>query len=253
MRTSARWTTAFLLLAAGGCASTSQPVTEEPPPPAVEPEPERDPDPAPSGPTPADLAALEEGIARLEIMLLARDVQVAELQTQLDQTRRELVRNMAMLQSQASRAEAASGMAEAETAREALARVLDGTETPEFARVGDLIDESTREFNRENYAGALYLANEARTLARTARSLAGSSDDGSLAPGEEAFALPVPLQTVSRSNIRSGPGLGHEILFTLDPGTELTGRAHTNQWLRVLDGQGREGWIFHTLVSAVPR
>src|SRR5437762_13510261 len=64
--------------------------------------------------------ALEQRAARLELKLLEQEAQVAELQNRLDDARREVVRAMAKLQSLATRAEAASGMAEAEIALQAL-------------------------------------------------------------------------------------------------------------------------------------
>lgn len=192
---------------------------------------------------------LEDQIARMQIELIERDVQIAGLVEQLDGTRQELVRTMAKLQSQASRAEAASGMAEAEIALEALGQIPGGREMPEFAQAGQRLAESTDEFNVDNFGGALYLATEARSLARTGQSRLRSGDGVSLHEGEALFALPVPLQTVGRSNVRGGPGLGFEILYTLEGGAVLVGQSHTNQWVRVLDDGGREGWIFHTLVT----
>jgi uncharacterized protein YgiM (DUF1202 family) len=73
--------------------------------------------------------------------------------------------------------------------------------------------------------------------------------------GEVRFALPLSLETVRRSNVRKGPGLSFEILYTASAGTALVGRSHTEEWVRVTDEQGREGWIFHSLVrnrSQVP-
>lgn len=191
---------------------------------------------------------LEDEISRMEIQLLERDVQLEELTAQLDAARQEVVRNMAKLQSQASRAEAASGMAEAEIALEALARTPGAQSLPEYEEAQALVEEGTGEFDAENYGGALYLATQARTLARSGqgRLLAGG---GSLQPGESLFALPVPLRTLSRSNVRDGPGLHARVLFTLDGGSALVGQSYTSQWVRVIDSEGREGWIFHTLVT----
>lgn len=192
---------------------------------------------------------LEDQIARLQIQLLESDVVLVEMSEQLDLTRQELVRNLAKLQSQASRAEAASGMAEAEIALVALGQMTGGTDLPEFAQAESRIAESTAEFNMDNYGGALYLATVARSLARGARSRLGGGGGSSLQEGESLFALPVPLQTISRSNVREGPGLGATVLFTLEGGTLLIGQSYTNQWVRVVDEEGREGWIFHTLVT----
>lgn len=192
-------------------------------------------------------AQLEDRVASLQIQLLERDVLLSDLQDQLDATRLELVRNMARLQTQASRAEAASGMAEAQIALSTLGRAAGASSLPELARAQELFDQSSTEFENDNYGGALYLATEARTTARAGQTRLGGG--GALVTGEELFAVPVPLRTTGRSNIRSGPGLEFDIVYTAESQAELTGQSHTSQWVRVVDDQGREGWVFHTLVA----
>ena len=54
---------------------------------------------------------------------------------------------------------------------------------------------------------------------------------------------------MGRANVRRGPGLNNEVLFTLDAAAELVGQSYTSQWIRVVDAEGREGWIFNTLVT----
>ena len=196
---------------------------------------------------------LESQVARLQIQLLERDVQLQGVQGQLAAARQEVVRNMAKLQSQASRAEAASGMAEAEIALEALGRTPSGRELAEFSQAEALVSESTAEFNGENYGGALYLATQARTFARTGQSRLRSGAGASLQAGESLFAVPVPLETARRSNVRDGPGLSFDVLFTLDASTPLMGQSYTSQWVRVVDDEDREGWVYHNLVTGRSR
>jgi len=191
-------------------------------------------------------AELEDRVALLQIQLLERDVQLRDLQDQLDQTRLELVRNMARLQTQATRAEAASGLSEADIALSTLRRA-GGESLPEYERAQELFEQSSREFSNENYGGALYLATEVRTAVRSGQARLGA---GSLLADEALFAVPVPLQTTGRSNVRSGPGLNFGVVFTAEADTPVTGQSHTSQWVRVVDQEGREGWIFHTLVTS---
>ena len=198
-------------------------------------------------------AQLQEQVARLQIQLLERDVQLQGTQEQLAETRQEVVRNLAKLQSQASRAEAASGMAEAEIALQALARTSGGDDLPEYSEAQSLIVESSTEFSAENYGGALYLATQARTLVRGGQTRLSASGGESLRVGETLFAIPVPLQTARRANVRSGPTLEAEVQFTLEGAAPLTGQSYTSQWVHVVDDQGREGWIFHTLVTGRSR
>src|SRR6267143_449579 len=94
----------------------------------------------------------------------AHEAQIDALQERLDDARQEVVRAMAKLQTLATRAEAASAIAEAEIALQPLQAA--GTRAaPEYAQARRLLDQSTVEFNKSNYGGALYLASQAKSLA----------------------------------------------------------------------------------------
>ena len=136
------------------------------------------------------------------------------------------------------------------TERRSFGRRDGGDALAEFTDARALIAEGSNEFTAENYGGALYLATQARTLVRSAQSRLGAVGDRSLQAGETLFSIPVSLRTVSRSNVRGGPGMNFDVQFTLDPGVGVVGQSYTSQWVRVVDGQGREGWVFHTLLTA---
>ena len=190
---------------------------------------------------------LEARIDELELRLLEAHAQQLEVQARLDDARREVVRAMAKLQSQATRAEAASGMAEAEIALQALPPTA---ATPTAAEAARLMKEATAEFDEQNYGGALYLANEAKNAAAAARSQI--AEQVSARPSERSFAVPLPLQTTSSANVREGPGVSFAVLFVLPNGAPLTGNSAAQQWLRVTDDSGRPGWISRTLIRVRP-
>ena len=194
-------------------------------------------------------AELEQRVATVQLQLLERAAQVEELQRQLDAARREVVRAMARLQTLASRAEAASAMAEAEIGVEAVIGAAGDEEVPDAAQARQLLALSAAEFASENYGGALYLASQARSVARAGEYRLASTDLGDRQPTEVLFALPVPLQTARRSNVRTGPGLAFRVLFTVDAATPVVGHSYTERWVRINDDQGRDGWIFHALVT----
>jgi SH3-like domain-containing protein len=123
---------------------------------------------------------------------------------------------------------------------------------PELTRADELFRQSSVEFANENYGGALYLATQVRTLVRAGQTRLRGRGEGALAAGETVFAVPVPLNTTGRANVRAGPGTNFAVAFTLDPSTAVTGQSYTSQWIRVVDGQSREGWIFNTLVTSRP-
>src|SRR5437773_11338444 len=133
--------------------------------------------------------ALESRAARLELKALEQEAQVDELQSRLDDARREVVRAMAKLQSLATRAEAASGMAEAEIALQAL-RTANGNNaaaSPEYSQGSRLLQLATAEFDQQNYAGALYLATEAKNAAAAGQGRVGGDDRQTTRKGEVPF------------------------------------------------------------------
>jgi len=188
---------------------------------------------------------LDRRVARLELHALEREAQVAELQTRLDDARDEVVRTMAKLQSLSSRAEAASGIAEAEVAlgglRGRTAAQADATE------VSRLVQQASAEFNKSNFGGAFYLASQAKARTAAARGrLAGTATTPRA--GEVTFAVPIRIKTISRGNVREGPGTNTAIAFAVESSASFTAFAMTDDWIRVVDDSGKSGWIFRTLV-----
>jgi hypothetical protein len=220
-----------------------------------------EPAPAPVATTPARVVTetvtvrdhdLEQRVSRQDLQLLDKDAQIEELQTQLDEARREVLRSMAKVQTLATRAEAASAMAEAEIALQTLRRSAGGQAAPEVAKAAKLYAEASDQFNKQNYGGALWLANQAKTQAGLGRRRFTGADSAALRPGEQLFAVPLRLQTVGRSKLREGPGTGYRSLVTLEGGRPLTAFSFVDQWMRVSDDSGRSGWVFYNLVRKRP-
>jgi hypothetical protein len=190
---------------------------------------------------------LDKRVSRLELQLLARDAQIEDLQVRLEDTRAEVVRAMAKLQSVASRAQAASAMAEAEVALQTMKSGVT-SDPPEAVQVTRLVRQSATEFDKANYGGALYLANQAKTVASSYRGRLGVNREGAR-PGETLFAVPIKLKTTSRGNVREGPGTSFPVSFTADPGSSIIGYSYADEWVRISDDGGRTGWIHQTLVA----
>ncbi len=214
------------------------------PPPALAATAASPPPPEPAAPD----AALERRVAELELQVLEKDQQIVELQTRLDDARREVVRSMARQQSLATRAEAASGIAEAELALQS----LPATAPPQAAaEISDLMRLSSVEFDKANFGGALYLANQAKSAATAARGQPVTAD-GSSRPSERVLALPLNLATKTSANVRSGPGTRFAVLFTLPAEASVVAYSSADQWLQVADDAGRRGWISQSLIRGRP-
>lgn len=181
---------------------------------------------------------------------MEKEAQVDELQTRLEDARDEVVRTMAKLQTLASRAEAASAMAETDVALQALRATAagGGQQFPEIAQAAKLQQQSNAEFNKQNFGGALYLANQAKAIALRGRSRAAANRTPSR-PGETPFALPLRVKVASRGNVREGPGTSFGISYAVAPGMLLTAYSYADDWVRVSDDGGRSGWIFRPLVT----
>lgn len=191
---------------------------------------------------------LDKRVARLDLLLLAKDAQVEDLQSKLEDTRAEVVRAMAKLQTVASRAQAASAMAEAEVSLQSLKSGAE-QDSPEAQQVTKLVRQSATEFDKQNYAGALYLANQAKTLSSSYRGRLAMGTREGTRPGETPFAKPIRLQMTTRGNVREGPGTNFPVSFAVEPGTMLTGYSYAEEWIRISDETGRSGWVFRSLVN----
>jgi hypothetical protein len=188
-------------------------------------------------------------LAQLEAEVLQRDARIQLLEERLEDARREVVRTMARMQSVASRAEAASGIAEAELALRTLRATAGRRPAPETSQVEHLLQLSGGEFDKANYGGAMYLASQARTIAGQGTERLQSADATGARPGETPFEAPLRLRTSARANLREGPGTGFAIVFTLDKDQPLTGQSYVEGWVRVSDATGRSGWIARSLVE----
>ncbi len=209
------------------------------------------------------LAKREDNIAKLQLQLLERDAQIKQLeerlnsqQEMLDEAIQEVVRAKAKLRSLESKAEAASGIAEAEIAVKALKAQLAGqTRNTEFIKAQELLKMSAQEFKKENYGGAVYLTSQAKGHIRAGQIRLEGREK--VAPikrlppirGEVFFALPLPLQVLRTSNLRKQPDRESKVITTLEKGTPLIGYSYKDKWVRVTSEDGAYGWVFQTLVG----
>ena len=141
-------------------------------------------------------------------------------------------------------------MAETEIALKILkTQQTESEEDPELMQAEQLLKMSAKEFKKENYGGALYLTNQAKSRIRIAQMRLVDKDKEVPVPGEVLFALPLPLQVIKTSNIRKGPGLEFKVIATVKPNTQLIGYSYKGSWVRVRGEKDLKGWIFQNLVS----
>jgi hypothetical protein len=205
----------------------------------------------------AEIARLRQENSQQSLRLLERDTLITQLeehllsqQRVLDDTVQEVVRVKAKQRSLESRAEAASEMAEAEIALKSLRDEPAAANRPELGKAERLLSMATKEFENQNFGGALYLIGQAKTQIKIGTMKGQREDPVAGLDGEIPFAVPIPLTVNTRSNLREGPGREFKVLVTLDEGTRITGYSTRGSWLHVESEAGLSGWIHFSLVSA---
>jgi SH3-like domain-containing protein len=59
---------------------------------------------------------------------------------------------------------------------------------------------------------------------------------------------PAVVVKSARANVRSGPGTGHPIVFTVEKGVPFRVLGRQGQWIRIRHADGDEGWVHENLV-----
>jgi uncharacterized protein YgiM (DUF1202 family) len=238
-----RFTVLLFAAAAIGCASKSQPATSTPTPvvtPAV----------VETVTVTARDPEMERELGRTRVQLLERNARISELDRRLNEATTELVRAMARLRTLATRAEAASAIAEAEVMVQQL-RGRAGTQAPpELAQAESELRGASRAFDAENFGGAVYLATQAKRAATAGRGRLAESGGASMRAGERAFALPVPLSTTAAANLREAPSSAAAVVARINAGTALTAYSYEQEWLKVATAEGVSAWVHQSVVRS---
>lgn len=239
---------AIILLAAAGIACAGTPPAAAPTPVVAAPAPRA----APVRVAPETIAVrdpeMEREFARTKVQLLERTAQLADMDRRLGEATTEVVRAMARLRTLATRAEAASAMAEAEVTLQQLRGRAGQQGAPEVAQAEAALREGSRAFDAENFGGAVYLATQAKRAATAGRGRIAEGASTSTRSGERAFVVPVPLTTTTRANLRAAPNGSAAVVTTAAVGTAFTAYAYEQDWLRVTIADGRTAWVHQSVV-----
>lgn len=199
----------------------------------------------------AILAQESEGkLARLHLLALEKDIQIKELNMRLEEAMLEVVRTKAKLRSVETKAEAVSALAEGEVALKTRKGSVSGEENDEKSmKVEELLKASTQELKKENYSGALYLTIQAKTLIRDDQQRSKDRGKKAMMAGEIPFAMPLPLQAISPTKVKDGPGLDSKAIFGVQQGTPIVGYSFKGPWVYVRTEDGRRGWVYYKQVD----
>ena len=196
-------------------------------------------------------------IARLRRLLDEKDAEVAVLrrhhtaqERRLDDASKEVVRTRSKLLVLAGEADAAAEQAEAEIALRSLRDRFNPTAfQPELFQAQGLLAASANAFQAGDYANAVKLAGEAKQFVALAEDRMTHSSRTSAAADEVAFNAAVQLRVRVRSNVRAAPSRASYRVAVLEPNVFVLARAFRGRWVRVQTEEGREGWVFHSLLD----
>jgi hypothetical protein len=228
--------------------------------------PERPAEPAPSAPRnetretphPAAPAAdpRDRQVAQIQLRLLAREADVARLQSEIEETRQrlddailEIVRSKAKLGSLGSRAEAATALSEAELLLASLRREK-GASPSDLASAQKMIELGNQEFRNGNFGGAFYLSSNAKTALGVAASRQRGAPAASEASAEARFPVPIKFQFGARSSVRELPRGDSRVVRVGEKGVAIVGIANRDRWILVEFEDGARGWAFIDQLAA---
>ena len=202
----------------------------------------------------AEIRTLRADNAQKGLLLAEQDSTIQDLhdllelrRRQLDDAIQEVVRAKAAQRSVESQAEAAAQMAETEIALETFRTELGGRPSPELIDAERQLELSNKEYEAQNFGGALYLAFQAKAkISEGTRKLEEQTEMG----GTTYLESPLTFTLNSRSNLRRGPGLEFGVIQILDKGVTVTGDTLKGSWVQVEREDGTRGWIHEDLLDA---
>jgi hypothetical protein len=196
-------------------------------------------------------AEFDTKIARLQALLVEKDAQVQKLHRKLDDTIQEAVRTKSKLRSQENKAEAASTLAEAETAMKMLNDSISGADRQLEAVQGvALMRMGADEFKKENYSGSLYATNQVKAILKDIQENSRGRHTMTPVDGEVLFALPLSLRIAVSGKVHEGPAAESTVAWSVERGASPTAVSYKGPWIRVKDGGNRWGWIFYDLIAS---
>ncbi len=196
----------------------------------------------------AGLAQQNAMTARLQMELVEKNEEIARLRAAGQGLAKEIASNTIRTPGANTRVETVAYLAEVATEIETVREKLEPEEQELFAEAEQLMVQSNRELENDRYEQASFLAAQARDLI----SLQQFNDEGKarIMPKTYAdFISPLDLKVARTSNIRKAPGIRGKLLTTVESETGLTAIGSKGYWIKVSLQDGREGWIYYSLLS----
>lgn len=196
----------------------------------------------------AGLALQNAVVARLQIELVQKKEEIARLRAAGQGLAKEIVSNTIRPPAANTRVETVAYLAEVATEMATVREKVRPEAQELFAEAEQLMVESNRELENDRYEQAVFLAAQALDLI----SLQQFNNEGKARTVPKTYAdfiTPLDLKVARTSNIRKAPGIRGKVVTTVEAETGLTAIGHKGYWIKVLLQDGRQGWIYYSLLS----
>ena len=196
----------------------------------------------------AGLALQNAMTARLQMELVQKKEEVARLRAAGQGLAKEIASNTIRTPAANTRVETVAYLAEVATEIETAREKIKPEEQELLAEAEQLMVKSNRELENDRYEQATNLAAQALDLI----SLQQFNDEGKarIVPKTYAdFITPLDLKVARTSNIRKAPGIRGKVVTTIESETGVTAIGHKGYWIKVSLQDGRDGWIYYSLLS----
>ena len=188
-----------------------------------------------TSPATADsINALRRECEQLNRQLDIRNDVILKLTFELDRTREDLeyaekqfISLERGLQNNETKASAVASLAEAKLAYDAILRAKpDAQNRPDVQTAAAKIENSDQLLSERRYGASVYFSKRALNM------LSDKHDERN-----------IRIVSVKRANLRTGPGLEHQVLDRVALGTVLVELESASSWYKVRMVDGRAGWI----------
>ncbi len=196
----------------------------------------------------AGLALQNAMTARLQMELVQKKEEIVRLRAAGQGLAKEIASNTIRTPAANTRVETVAYLAEVATEIETAREKIKPEEQELFAEAEQLMVKSNLELENDRYEQATNLAAQALDLI----SLQQFNDEGKarIVPKTYAdFITPLDLRVARTSNIRKAPGIRGKVVTTIESETGVTAIGHKGYWIKVSLQDGRDGWIYYSLLS----
>lgn len=179
-------------------------------------------------------------LKQLQQKLIEKQEEIKKLVLSKQHSTREIVRTQTKLRSHNNKADTVANLAEVKTVLKAVADKQDEQILQIIQETEQVITMSVEALKRGNIDKAFQLSNKAQQLIQPIRAKQVK---------DAAFIDPLTMKVLITCNVRTDPGMGGNVLFTLNGGTQIEALAYVKNWIQIRDEKMGKGWVYSRLLE----